>query len=160
MNPLAQRSGTVSAMDAMRYEGPDLRDSVRRFQGCVQVWDAEAIDALTETVVTRLLVERQTARAVANELAARLSVDHPLLPALSLALPFTLAAAAIEDMLGGGTAARNAALDAWRIAALIGADALLLRNGDAGDDTLAGLWSSWQAGDEVFGDEVFGAGKP
>jgi len=135
----------------MRYEDPYPRDSVRQFQGCVRVLEAEAIDALTETVVTRLLVDGKTARAVAIELAARLAVEFPLLPALSLALPFSLAAAAIEEMLGGGIQARNAALDGWRVAALIGADALVLHSQGGGDDTLAGLWAMWQAGDEVFG---------
>lgn len=116
------------------------------------MWDTEAIDALTETVVTRVLVEGVAARAVAIELAARLAADNPDLPALSLALPFSLAAAAIEDMLGGGPQARGAALDGWRIAALIGADALVLRSERGpGGDTVAALWAHWQAGDEVFG---------
>lgn len=114
------------------------------------MWDTEAIDALTETVITRVLVEGVQARAVAIELAAGLAVDHPDLPALALALPFTLAAAAIEDMLGGGVEARAAALDAWRVAALIGADALTLGEHGTGQGSVAALWEQWQAGDEVF----------
>jgi len=114
------------------------------------VWEAEAIDSLTETVMTRLLVEAAEARAVAMELAARLAVERPDLPALALALPFTLAAAAIEEMLGAAPAARIAALDAWRVAALIGTDVLLLKGG-AGGDSIADLLSLWRRGDEVFG---------
>ncbi|MCA2010415.1 hypothetical protein LCM17_02875 [Cereibacter sphaeroides] len=112
------------------------------------LWDAEAIDALTETVITRLLVRGDTARAVAMDLALGLSAAQPTLPALALALPFTLAASAIEEMLGAGAPARAAALDAWRIAALIGADALMLKT--EGDDSLAALAAQWKAGDEVF----------
>lgn len=115
------------------------------------MWDAESIDALTETVITRVLVQGVQARAVALELAARLATDHPDLPAQALALPFTLAAAAIEDMLGGGPEARGAALDGWRVAALIGADALVLRSESGpGGDTVAALWQMWETGDEVF----------
>ncbi|MCB1390246.1 MAG: hypothetical protein KDK12_14060 [Rhodobacteraceae bacterium] len=117
------------------------------------MWDSEAIDTLTETVVTRLLVEGAEARAVAVDLAARLAADNPDLPALSLALPFTLAAAAIEEMLGAGVEARAAALDGWRVAALIGADALLLatRGGDdPGGASVAALRDYWRGGDEVF----------
>ena len=112
------------------------------------MWDSEAIDALTETVVTRLLVEGAAANAVAVDLAARLAIESPDVPALALALPFTLAAAAIEEMLGAGGQARSAAQDAWRTAALIGADALML--GRVGRDSIAGLHALWAAGDEVF----------
>lgn len=112
------------------------------------MWDAEVIDALTETVVTRLLVEGAAAHSVAVDLAARLAQDSPSLPALALALPFALAAGAVEEMLGAGGQARAAAQDAWRTAALIGADALVLRG--VGRDTMAGLHALWSAGDEVF----------
>ncbi len=139
----------VSALAALRYEGPPP-ERARLAQGRTRVWETEAIDALAETVITRVLVEGVQARAVAIELAAGLAVDHPDLPALALALPFTLAAAAIEDMLGGGAEARAAALDAWRVAALIGADALALGGHAAGQGSVAALWAQWQAGDEVF----------
>ncbi len=119
--------------------------------GNLPVWDAAAIDALTETVVTRLLVDGAPARRVAVELAGVLAAERPGLPGLALALPFTLAASAIEDMLGGGLQARAAALDAWRIAALIGADALALRMAGPGKDSVADLRARWLAGDEVFG---------
>ena len=142
---------TVSAAALLRYEGALPEAGAWPGQEILQVWDAEAIDALTETVVTRLLVEGKTASAVANELAARLAAEQPLLPALTLSLPFSLAAAAIEEMLGGGPQARAAAADSWRIAALIGADALVLGSREPGGDTLAGLWAMWQAGDEVVG---------
>ena len=113
-----------------------------------RLWDADAIDTLTETVVTRLLVGGDSARSVAADLATALAPVQPHLPALALALPFTLAAAAIEEMLGAGLAARAAAVDAWRVAALIGADALALKA--AGDDSLAALAAQWNAGDELF----------
>ncbi|MCB1362430.1 MAG: hypothetical protein H6899_00495 [Rhodobacter sp.] len=112
------------------------------------MWDAQAIDELTEVVVTRLLVQEETARAVAADLARGLAASSPALPALSLALPFALAAGSIEEMLGAGLQARRAARDAWRISALIGVDALSLRQ--QGADTIADLWALWQAGDEVF----------
>ena len=113
-----------------------------------RLWDADAIDTLTETVVTRLLVGGDSARVVAADLAVALAEHQPRLPALALALPFTLAAAAIEEMLGAGVAARTAAIDAWRVSALIGADALALKA--SGDDSLASLVAHWRAGDEVF----------
>lgn len=133
------------------------------------MWDVQSIDALTEIVVSRLLVERADARAVAAALAARLAAETPDLPALALALPFTLAAGAIEEMLGAGPEARRAAQEAWRVAALIGADALALRaagqgvtgqgvtgqGADAGQgagpgDSIADLLALWSRGDEVF----------
>ena len=108
------------------------------------------IDALTETVVSRILIEGESARSVAYELAGRLAVECPERPALSLALPFCMAASALEEVLGGGEDARQAALDAWRIAALIGADALALKV-QSRPDTIAELWAQWRSGDEVFG---------
>lgn len=120
-----------------------------RAVGSVTVLDAETLDFLTETVVARLLVERQPAPRIARDLALRIAADRPDLPALALALPFTLAAAAIDEMLGAGTEARTAAQEAWRIAALIGADALMLRG--QGGDTLADLTRLWAQPDEVFG---------
>ena len=113
------------------------------------MWDAMAIDALTETVVSRLLVEGESARSVAFGLAGRLAVESPDMPALSLALPFTLAAGALEEVLGAGDEARRAAHDAWRVAALIGADSLALRV-QSRSDTIAALWDAWRHGDEVF----------
>jgi len=113
------------------------------------VWDAQAIDDLTEAVVTRLLVHGEPARVIAVDLAAELAQVRPGLPALSLALPFALAAGAIEEMLGAGQQARRAARDAWRVSALIGIEVLGLRQ--QGDETIAGLWAQWRAGDEVFG---------
>lgn len=117
--------------------------------GLVSVLDVQSLDSLTETVVARLLVERVAAHRIARDLAASLARTRPDLPALVLALPFTLAAAAIDEMLGAGADARWAAQEAWRIAALIGADALLLRG--QGADTLADLCRLWQQPDEVFG---------
>lgn len=111
----------------------------------------DAIDALTETVVTRLLVEQAAARVVVVDLAHQLVAGSPTIPALALALPFTLAANAIEEMLGAGAPARAAAQDAWRVAALIGTDALALRMEGEGRDTLADLIALWGTGDEVFG---------
>ena len=63
----------VSANLALRYDLSQPRTPVRLVRGSVRVWDSEAIDTLTETVVTRLLVEGAEARAVAVDLAARLA---------------------------------------------------------------------------------------
>lgn len=115
------------------------------------MWDAEQIDALTEIVVRRLLVEGGTARALAVEIAERLCDDNPGLPALAVALPFTLAAGGIEEMLGGGQQACVAAFDAWRVAALIGGDTLALQAGQSRPVTVADLRRHWAAGDSVFG---------
>ncbi len=117
--------------------------------GWVSVLDARSLDSLTETVVARLLVERQPAGRIARDLATALALTRPALPALALALPFTLAAAAIDEMLGAGAEAQTAAQEAWRTAALIGADALMLRA--QGADTLADLCALWARSDEVFG---------
>jgi len=113
------------------------------------VWDVAALDALTETVVRRILIEGDSARRIAIEMAADLALQAPHLPALALTLPFTLAAAAIDEMLGSGLQARAAAQDAWRVAALIGADALALRM--EGADGIADLVARWRLGDEMFG---------
>jgi hypothetical protein len=116
----------------------------------IGVWSAEQIDALTEVVVQRLLVEGVPARKVAPEVAAELAATSPDLPALSVALPFSLAAAAIEEMLGAGAQARAAARDGWRTAAMIGADVLSLQSGAAGPVvTVQDLLTLW-GGDEFF----------
>lgn len=117
--------------------------------GFAPVWDLAALDAVTETVVSRVLIDKAPARRVAADLAAQLYRERPDLPALALALPFTLAAAAIDEMLGGGAEARQAAADAWRAAALIGAEALALRAN--GSDLIGDLARHWQSGDELFG---------
>lgn len=117
--------------------------------GFVSVLDAQTLDSLTETIVARLLVERAPAPRVARDLAQTLSRSRPDLPALALALPFSLAAAAIDEMLGAGAEASAAAQQAWRTAALIGADALMLRG--QGADALSDLCALWLHADEVFG---------
>lgn len=122
---------------------------MRAVLGLVHVLDAQSLDSLTETVIARLLVEQAPSSRIARDLAASLARTRPDLPALFLALPFSLAAAAIDEMLGGGADARRAAAEAWRIAALIGADALMLRG--QGADTLVDLCRLWQHTDEVFG---------
>lgn len=113
------------------------------------MWDLAALDAVTETVVSRVLIDKTSARQVAADLATQLCREQPGLPALALALPFTLAAASIDEMLGGGAEARQAAADAWRAAALIGAEALALRAG--GSDLICDLARHWQSGDDLFG---------
>lgn len=113
------------------------------------MWEVAALDALTETVVRRILIEGTSAQRIAGDMAVDLATRQPMLPALALALPFTLAAAAIDEMLGGGLQARQAAQDAWRVAALIGADALALRA--QGADALSDLVALWRQGDELFG---------
>lgn len=139
----------VSALRNLQYPQPRPAPSARPVVGYLQVWNTAAIDALTESVVTRLLVGGEAARVVAVGLAADLAQAQPDLPALSLSLPFSLAASAIEEMLGAGPEARAAAVDCWRVAALIGADALVL--GVQGEDSVAALDRYWKAGDEVFG---------
>lgn len=114
------------------------------------MWDIEQIDALTEAVVKRLLVDGGTARTMAPEVAAWLSERSPDMPALCVALPFTMAAGAIEDMLGAGAQARAAARDAWRVAALIGADALALEGITGRPGTVAGLAGYWRETDDLF----------
>jgi len=113
------------------------------------VWDADQIDTLTEVVVRRLLVEGGTARTLAAELAAQIAVENPELPALALALPFSLAAAGIEEMLGAGHQAYKAALDAWRVSALISVEVLGLQ-ATTERVTIAILCAHWADGDTVF----------
>lgn len=114
------------------------------------MWDADQIDALTETVVRRLLVEGGTARALAVEIAEQLADQNSSLPALAVALPFSLAAGGIEEMLGAGAHACSAAQDAWRVAALIGGDALALHASQNCPATVADLHAYWASGDTVF----------
>lgn len=108
------------------------------------------IDALTEYVVARLLVDGDSARAAAHDLARDLAATHPHVPALSLALPFALAAGAIDEMLGAGAEAHAAAADAWRIAALIGVETLALQAQDPARARIVDLWAHWARGDAVF----------
>jgi len=115
------------------------------------VWTEDQIDALTETVVQRLLVEGGSARALAAEFAEHLATETPDLPALAMGLPFSLAASGLEEMLGAGHKACVAALDAWRIAALIGAETLALQIEHARPITVADLHAIWSADDPVFG---------
>ena len=119
-------------------------------RGVPDVWNADQIDALTETVVRRLLVEGGTARALAVEIADQLADQNSFLPALAVALPFSLAAGGIEEMLGAGPQACAAARDAWRVAALIGGDALALHAGKNSPATVADLRAHWAMGDTVF----------
>lgn len=119
------------------------------------VFASHDLDTLTETVVSRLLVGRVPAARIARDLAAGLAQSRPDLPALGLALPFTLAAAAIDEMLGAGAEAHAAALDAWRTAALIGAEALML--GLSGSASVAALSRHWSHEDPVF--RADGAGE-
>lgn len=114
------------------------------------MWTTDQIDALTEIVVQRLLVEGGTAQALAVEVAAKLACENPQLPALAVALPFSLAAGGIEEMLGAGQQACAAAHDAWRVAALIAGDALALQVGQGGLATVADLSNLWAQGDTVF----------
>ncbi|MCC0075032.1 MAG: hypothetical protein H6898_00410 [Rhodobacter sp.] len=113
------------------------------------MWDAEQIDALTEAVVQSLLVDGLSAHALAPRIAEQIAASRPSLPGLSVALPFTLAAGAIDEMLGASPQACAAAREAWRAAALIGADALGLQA--QGRHTVADLLAHWHSGDEVFG---------
>lgn len=113
------------------------------------MWDERQIDALTEAVVQALLVDGAAAHALAPRIAARIAAADPRLPALSVALPFTLAAGALDEMLGASPQACAAARDAWRAAALIGAEALGLQA--QGLHTVADLLAHWQSGDDLFG---------
>lgn len=111
------------------------------------VFKGKSLDTLTETVVARLLVARDPGPKVARDLAGGLAVSDPDMPALALALPFSLAAASIDEMLGAGSEAHEAAVDAWRTAALIGAEVLALGT----EARIADLVRLWAAGDAVFG---------
>ncbi|GAB4261705.1 MAG: hypothetical protein Kow0013_06460 [Pararhodobacter sp.] len=112
------------------------------------MWSAEQIDALTELVVQRLLVDGVPARRIAPEVAARLSAQTPGLPALCVSMPIMLAASAIEEMLGAGAQAKDIAQDAWRTAALIGAEVLALQSTGSPLPTVADLLAAW--GDDAF----------
>ncbi len=111
--------------------------------GCGLVWDVEQLDALTEAVVQRLLIDASDARAVAGDILAQLLAVRPDLPALALALPFSLAAGGMEEMLGAGDDACAAAHRAWRMAALIGAEALALEAILARAPSIADLARHW-----------------
>lgn len=116
--------------------------------GFVPVWDNDAIDGLTEGALTRLLVEGWPARRVAVEIAQHMAQKRPDLPALALALPLSMAAASIDELLGGGQPARDIAQDTWRVAALVGTEALALRV--AGSDSIVDLLARWGDTDSLF----------
>ena len=72
---------------------------------------------MAEFAIEYLLSGRGSARRLVAVLAER----WPERPALEFVLVLSLAANGIENMLGGDEAARIA-LDAWRMAALLGVD--------------------------------------
>lgn len=111
---------------------------------------AEQIDTLTEIVVQHLLIEGQSAHGLARIIAVRVHDLGRDLPALCVALPFTLAAGAIDEMLGGGAQARAAAREAWRTAALIGADIVAIEIETGCAVSVARLLARWSEGDELF----------
>jgi len=122
----------------------------RRVPGCVLVWDVEQLDAMTEAVVQRVLIDGSGARAVAVGLAAELAATRPDLPALALALPFSLAAGGLEEMLGAAEDACAAAHRAWRMAALIGAEVLALQAVLGRAPTMADLAAHFRADAAAF----------
>ncbi|MEZ5752461.1 MAG: hypothetical protein R3D60_11010 [Paracoccaceae bacterium] len=112
--------------------------------------NVERIDLLTEVVVQRLLVDKGSACPLAAELARDMARSAPAEPAITLLLPLTLAAAAIDEMLGAGTDARLAARDAWRAAALVGSEIAGLRESLGTEVRMADLWEHWALGDPIF----------
>lgn len=86
------------------------------------------IDGLCESVLRQVTGPQATtgSAAVAAGLVAELARRHPQAPALTAVLPLALAAAALDEMLGG-EADRRAARDLWRAAALVAAEVLALQ---------------------------------
>lgn len=103
-----------------------------RLRSCVRgkrVLSGHEIDGMCAFVLERLASDAAgpaEAAAVARDLVAHLAATRPEAPALSPVLPLSMAAAALEAMLAG-PAARRAAEEAWRMAALIGAEVLALQ---------------------------------
>lgn len=115
------------------------------------MWETDQLDLLVETILQRLLSEHIPAASIAYDLVQSLAQTSPDLPALGLNLPFALAASAIDEMLGASSDAPPAALDAWRVSALVGTEVLALTAHSPGEPvTLHQLYEHWRTGDAVF----------
>lgn len=79
--------------------------------------DGDDIDRLSEFAIDFLLSGQGDAR----QLAARLAQGRPDRPSLEVIFILASAAAAIEEVLAGADS-KALALDAWRIATLLGVD--------------------------------------
>ncbi len=102
-------------------------------------------DDLAEFAIAFLLTGRGSAQRLVRELAER----WPTRPALEFVLVLSLTANGIEETLQGEEAARLA-LDAWRMAALIGVDLFDAQALDMPHLTGADLLAYWQKHDPFF----------
>ena len=113
---------------------------------CVVWGDAlETGDELAEFAIDFLLTGRGSAQRLARVLAQRWP-DHP---ALEYVLVLSLAASGIENTLIGEDA-KGLALDAWRMAALLGVDLYDAQALNLPHRTGADLLAYWRTHDPLF----------
>lgn len=104
--------------------------------------DCPDFEALCEFALGYLIAGRGEAR----RLAATMVEAHPDLPVLELVLVLSSAASAFESTFSNAEA-RDQALDAWRIAALLAVDVHLM---GAGAVTGGALMEFWRREDDFF----------
>ena len=102
-------------------------------------------DDLTEFSVHFLLVTQGEVRLLPHALAKR----SPDCPALALICILSVAAGSIQRVLHGEALTPRAA-EAWRVAALLGADLHMMQLMGLPTETAADLLAYWQAQDRFF----------
>jgi hypothetical protein len=123
-----------------------LRDAGRGLcQNCAMFAGVGDIDQLCEFAIGFLL----TGRGDARRLAVELTREAPERPPLEVVFVLSSAAAGIEDVLSGEES-RATALDAWRVAALLGVDLHMMQVLGHPHGRCADLMTYWQTEDGFF----------
>lgn len=104
-----------------------------------------AFDDLTEVAVHFLLAKQGEVRLLPHALAKA----GPDRPALELVFTLSVAAGSIQQVLQGEALSPRAA-EAWRVAALVGADLYMMQLLGLPTHTAADLLAYWQAHDRFF----------
>jgi hypothetical protein len=107
--------------------------------GCVV--DEEMIEA----AVRVLLSEKQDIKSLVRFLVT----NWPAVPALQIIHVLAMAAGSVEHMLADADAAHSA-LDAWRMAGLVGVDLRMMQAMGLPYETAADLWAYWLVHDRFF----------
>lgn len=107
--------------------------------------DVGAFDDLTEFAVHFLLARQGEVRLLPHALAKA----WPGRPALELVFTLSVAAGSIQQVLQGDALSPRAA-EAWRVAALVGADLYMMQAMGLPTETAADLLAYWQAQDRFF----------
>ncbi len=107
--------------------------------------ESNDIDGLSEFALHFLLSGQGDARRLAAEMAQQM----PGLPALELIFVFASAASGLEEVFSG-TETKAIALDAWRMASLVGVDLYMMQELGLRRDLCADLLDYWRSEDGFF----------